>query len=76
MRVAEPTSPAAKHTEVCQIGYGGLQYFNTNTQNTEAGGSLSSKAAWTTEQVPREPGLHRETLCQKEKERKTETHLK
>jgi hypothetical protein len=33
--------------------------------------SLSSRSAWSTEQVPGQPGLHRETLSQKTKQNKT-----
>jgi hypothetical protein len=32
----------------------------------EAGESLCSRSAWSTEQVPVEPGLHRETQSQKQ----------
>jgi len=32
------------------------------------GESLSSRPAWSTEYVPRKPGLHRETLSWKKKE--------
>jgi hypothetical protein len=41
-----------------------LATFNPSTQKAEAeaGGSLSSRTAQTTEQVPGQPGLHRETL--------------
>ena len=33
--------------------------FNPSTGEAEAGGSLSSRPAWSTEQVPGQPGLHR-----------------
>jgi hypothetical protein len=36
--------------------------FNPSTWETEAGGSLSSRPAWSTE--PGQPGLHRETPTQ------------
>ena len=40
-----------------------VQAFNSSTQEAEAGGSLSLKLAWSTEQVSGQPGLlHRETL--------------
>jgi hypothetical protein len=39
-----------------------VHIFNPSTQESEAGGTLSSKPAWFTEQVPGQPGLHRETL--------------
>ena len=45
--------------------------FNSSTQETEAGRFLSSRPAWSTEWVPRQPGLHRETLSQKTKQNKT-----
>ena len=40
--------------------------FNLSTQETEPGRSLSSRSAWTTEQVPGQPGLHKETLSQEQ----------
>jgi hypothetical protein len=36
--------------------------FNPSTWEAEAGGSLSSKPAWSTKRVPGQPRLHRETL--------------
>jgi hypothetical protein len=36
--------------------------FNPRTQEAEAGGSLEFRPAWCKEQVPGQPGLHRETL--------------
>jgi hypothetical protein len=39
--------------------------FNPSTQEAEAGGFLSSRLAWSTEWVPGQPGLHRETLSRK-----------
>ena len=47
--------------------------FNPSTWEAEAGGSLSSRPAWSAKWVPRQPGLHRETLSknQKEKERRS-----
>jgi hypothetical protein len=36
--------------------------FNPSTREAEAGGFLSSRPAWSTERVPGQPGLHRETL--------------
>jgi hypothetical protein len=44
--------------------------FNPSTQEAEAGGFLSSRPAWSTEWVPGQPGLHRETLSQKQTKRK------
>jgi hypothetical protein len=39
--------------------------FNPSTWEAEAGGFLSSRPAWSTEWVPGQPGLHRETLSRK-----------
>jgi hypothetical protein len=44
--------------------------FNPSTWEAEAGGFLSSRPAWSTEWVPGQPGLHRETLSQKTKKKK------
>jgi hypothetical protein len=41
--------------------------FNPSTGEGEASRSQSSRSAWSTEQVPGQPGLHRETLSQKKK---------
>jgi hypothetical protein len=54
--------------------------FNPSTKETEAGGSLSSRSAWSTEKVLGQPGLHKEILSQttstlKEKEVWTELIL-
>ena len=47
-------------------GGGLLAYtFNLSTPEAEASGSLSSRPAWSTERVPGQSGLHRETLSQK-----------
>jgi hypothetical protein len=43
------------------------QAFNPNTREAEAGGLLSSRPAWSTEWVPGQPGIHRETLSRKTK---------
>ena len=43
---------------------------NPSTWEAEAGGFLSSRPAWTTEWVPGQPRLHRETLSQKNKKTK------
>jgi hypothetical protein len=45
--------------------------FNPSTWEAEAGGFLSSRPAWSTEWVPGQPGLLRETLSQKTKQNKT-----
>jgi hypothetical protein len=39
--------------------------FNPSTREAEAGGFLSSRPAWSTEWVPGQPGLYRETLSRK-----------
>jgi hypothetical protein len=39
--------------------------FNPTTWEAEAGRFLSSRPAWSTECVPGQPGLHRETLSRK-----------
>jgi hypothetical protein len=38
--------------------------FNPSTQEAEAGGFLSSRAAWSTKWVPGQPGLYRAILSQ------------
>jgi hypothetical protein len=45
--------------------------FNPNTWEAEAGRFLSLRPAWSTEWVPRQPGLYRKTLSQKTKQNKT-----
>ena len=40
--------------------------FDPSTGEVEAGGSpsqMSLWSAWSTEQIPGQPGMHRETLC-------------
>jgi hypothetical protein len=44
--------------------------FNPSTREAEAGGFLSSRPAWSTEWIPGQPGLHRETLSRKTKQKK------
>ena len=44
----------------CQVGV--AHTFNSSTLEAEARKSLSSMPAWSTEQVPEQPGLQRETL--------------
>jgi hypothetical protein len=39
--------------------------FNPSTWETEAGRFLSARPAWSTEWVPGQPELYRETLSQK-----------
>jgi hypothetical protein len=45
--------------------------FNPNIGEAETGRSLSLRLAWSTEQVSEQPGLHRETLSQKKKKKKS-----
>jgi hypothetical protein len=61
------------------IGLGVVAHsFNPSTREAEAeaGGFLSSRPAWSTEWVPGQPGLHRETLSQKTKKNKKKTKNK
>jgi hypothetical protein len=44
--------------------------FTPCTWEAETGGFLSSRPAWSTEWVPGQPGLYRETLSQKTKQKK------
>ena len=44
--------------------------FNLSTWEAETGGFLSSRTAWSTEWVPGQPGLHRETLSRKNQKKK------
>ena len=51
--------------------------FNSITWEAEVGGFLSSRPAWSTELVPGQPGLHRETLSRKtNKKTKTKNNKK
>ena len=45
--------------------------FNPSTGKAEANGVLSSSLAWSTESVPGQPGLHRETLLKKQTNKQT-----
>jgi hypothetical protein len=49
--------------------------FNPSTWEAEAGGFLSSRSAWSTELVPGQPGLYRETLSRKTHQNKTKQHM-
>jgi hypothetical protein len=44
--------------------------FNPSTWEADASGFLKSSPAWSTEYVPGQPGLHRETLFRKTKKEK------
>jgi hypothetical protein len=46
--------------------------FNPSSQEAEAVEFLSSRPAWSTEWVPGQPGLHRETLSQKKEKKRKE----
>jgi hypothetical protein len=60
-----------------QVGRAGVAHaFNPSTREAEAGGFLSSRPAWSTEWVPGQPGLHRETLSGKQKNKKTKNKKK
>jgi hypothetical protein len=48
----------------------GAHTFSPSTQEAEAGGFLSSRPAWSTKRVPGQPGLHRETISQKNQKKK------
>jgi hypothetical protein len=50
--------------------------FNPSTWEAEAGGFLSSRPAWSTKWVPGQPGLYRETLSQKTKQKKKQNKTK
>jgi hypothetical protein len=53
------------------IRHAGVSHtFNPRTWEAEAGRFLSSRPAWSTEGVPGEPGLHKETLSQKQNKTK------
>jgi hypothetical protein len=45
--------------------------FNPSSWEAEADGSPSWRSAWATEQVPGQPGLHRETVFEKTKPQDT-----
>jgi hypothetical protein len=44
--------------------------FNPSTQEVESGGFLSLRTVWSTEWVPEQPELHRETPFQKQNKTK------
>jgi hypothetical protein len=61
----QKTNQQTKETKITgTAGRGG-------TREAEAGGFLSSRPAWSTERVPRQPELHRETLSRKTIKKKT-----
>jgi hypothetical protein len=50
------------------------KYILWSTWEAEAGELLRSRPAWSTEWVPGQPGLHRETPSQKKPKTKTKTN--
>ena len=50
--------------------------FDPSTREAEAGEFLSSRPAWSTEWVPGQPGLHRETLSLKNQTKPNQTRKK
>jgi hypothetical protein len=55
--------------QMMEAGRGG-HTFDPSTWEAEAGGFLSSRLVWSTEWVPGQPGLYRETLSWKTKKKK------
>jgi hypothetical protein len=70
------SSDLSMHTDKdLKTGQGVVAHtFNPSTQEAEAGGFLSSRPAWSTEWVPGQPGLYRETLSQKHNNKKPKTN--
>jgi hypothetical protein len=60
----------AKHKKIKKKPVVAAHAFNPSTREAEVGKFLSSRPAWTTEWVPGQPGLHRETPSQKNKRNK------
>jgi hypothetical protein len=54
------------YNQLKDTGMSRVHIFNPSTQNAEAGGSISISLwqAWSTEQVPGQTGLCRETMSQ------------
>lgn len=50
-------------------------YFNPTTWEAEAGGSLSSRSYWSTEWIPGQLGLHRDSLPQNNSKNRTKQKL-
>jgi hypothetical protein len=58
-----------------EAGQGQVEHsFNLSTQETEEGRPLSSRPAWSTEGVPGQPGLHRETVSKNKTNKQTNKH--
>ena len=62
----KPEQPMITSTKETRSGVV-VHAFNPSTREAEAGGFLSSRPVWSTEWVPGQPGLHRETLSRKTK---------
>jgi hypothetical protein len=69
IKECDSTGKAATKQGFVKVKSGGA-VFNPSTCEAEAGGFLSSRPAWSTELAPGQPGLHRETLSQKNKKTK------
>jgi hypothetical protein len=65
-----PVSGKNKQKKTLKLGVV-AHAFNPSTWEAEAGGFLSSRPAWSTERVPGQPGLPRETLSRKTNKQKT-----
>ena len=64
-------SDAFVHCKTCVMLGVVAHAFNPSTREAEAGGFLSSRPAWSTLLVPGQPGLYRETLSWKTKNKQT-----
>jgi hypothetical protein len=53
-----------------------MHTFNPSTPESEAGGPLSSRPAWSTYQVPGQQRLHRKTLSKKKKKKNDKKKVK
>ena len=53
-----------------------MHVFNPSTWEAEAGRTLSLRSAWSTESVPGQPEIHRETLFEKNKAQKMQRRRK
>jgi hypothetical protein len=63
-----PTQPTKNTKKKAMLGVV-AHTFNISTGEAEAGGFLSSRPTWSTESVPGQPGLYRETLSRKKKKK-------
>jgi hypothetical protein len=62
------------HIKTDQLGVV-VHAFNPRTWEAEAGEFLISRPAWSTDWVPGQPGLHRETLSRKKKKKTDQSAL-